>query len=119
MMMKFVMGCLALDLGVSVREFGSRDGDPISRVQGEINLHAVKLILSGWIHVNHRVFTDVLLQDHRLSGCVVTGHLKPISPPVNEDAHGEKHHHHQQDGRQDPGCRLVDEIHLHLGRPLH
>lgn len=61
----FVTGRLAVDLGVSVGEFGSWDGDSV-RVQREVGLRAVELVLFGWLHVHHGVPTDVLLEDHRL-----------------------------------------------------
>lgn len=69
MMMMSVTGHLAMDLGVSVGEFDSWDGDPV-RVQREVqsgfNLGAVELVIFGRLHVHHRVPIDVLLEDHRL-----------------------------------------------------
>lgn len=69
MMLMFLTGRLAMDLGVSVGEFGSWDGDSL-RVRGEVqrrfHLCAVELVVFGRLHVHHRVPIDVLLEDHRL-----------------------------------------------------
>lgn len=70
------------------------------------------------VSVKTKILRNYSPQRAYLFRCVVAGHLYAVFLFVNEKSHDKKYDYRHEEGRQNPGHRLVNKGHFQLGRDL-